>query len=209
MYIPWERRRRPYQGYDRPELAEPEPQSIKLTSSVTQVPNDLLHCEQSATDAAQLYGSLDAAVRVAYLATLRGSANRIDTAHYVGLLRSGRQSLGELCDEMRSSPEYRELDQRLQAQTNGIDRLGVTSIAERRGALPEGSGSDARKGKVAAFTMVYNESLNLPIWLRYYGSLLGRENLFVLDDGSDDRSTETLSCNRIRLPRCDKDEVRR
>ncbi|MDP5238964.1 SEC-C metal-binding domain-containing protein [Uliginosibacterium sp. 31-16] len=43
--------------------------------------------------------------------------------------------------------------------------------------------------KTAVFTMVYNESLFLPIWLQHYGSIFGLENCFVLDDGSNDGST--------------------
>jgi SEC-C motif/Glycosyl transferase family 2 len=44
------------------------------------------------------------------------------------------------------------------------------------------------KKPVAAITMVFNESLLLPIWLNYYGSKFGQENLFVIDDGSNDMS---------------------
>lgn len=44
------------------------------------------------------------------------------------------------------------------------------------------------KKPVAAITMVFNESVLLPIWLNYYGSNFGHENLFVIDDGSNDAS---------------------
>ena len=65
--------------------------------------------------------------------------------------------------------------------------------------------------KIAAFTMVYNEQVFLPIWRRYYAQALGEENLFVLDHGSDDNSTADLGCvNRIRIPRGDAfDELQR
>lgn len=66
--------------------------------------------------------------------------------------------------------------------------------------------------KVAAITMVYNEHLYLPIWLRYYGRSLGAENLFVIDHGSDDGSTARHAqggWNRIRLPRDEFDEEAR
>lgn len=56
--------------------------------------------------------------------------------------------------------------------------------------------------ETAAFTMVWNEAERLPRWLAYYGGELGRRNLFVLDDGSDDGSTESLhEVNVVRLPR--------
>jgi hypothetical protein len=42
------------------------------------------------------------------------------------------------------------------------------------------------KGEVAAIAMVFNEPVFLPIWLAYYGVELGYENLFVIDDGSND-----------------------
>jgi Glycosyl transferase family 2/SEC-C motif len=44
------------------------------------------------------------------------------------------------------------------------------------------------KRPVAAITMVFNEAIFLPIWLNHYGSALGYENLFVIDDGSNDGS---------------------
>jgi hypothetical protein len=56
--------------------------------------------------------------------------------------------------------------------------------------------------KIAALTFVYNENVNLPIWLRYYGSQFGNKNLFVIDRESDDRSTNDLGdANRIVVPR--------
>lgn len=55
--------------------------------------------------------------------------------------------------------------------------------------------------RVAALTYVYNESVNLPIWRRYYGQQFGENNLFLIDRSSDDGSTEDLGdVNRIRLP---------
>lgn len=43
--------------------------------------------------------------------------------------------------------------------------------------------------KIAAITMVFNEQVFLPIWLHHYGRQLGENNLFVIDDGSNDDST--------------------
>lgn len=42
--------------------------------------------------------------------------------------------------------------------------------------------------KVAAITMVHNESAFLPIWLRYYASQLGYDNLYLVDHRSNDNS---------------------
>lgn len=46
--------------------------------------------------------------------------------------------------------------------------------------------------KIAALTMVFNERHFLPIWVNHYGTAIGRENLYVVDDGSDDGSTTGL-----------------
>src|SRR5580692_8702285 len=63
---------------------------------------------------------------------------------------------------------------------------------------------------VAAFTFVYNESVNLPIWLRYYGSNFGSKNLYVIDRESTDGSTSNLGeVSRISIPRTAFDEYRR
>lgn len=42
----------------------------------------------------------------------------------------------------------------------------------------------------AVFTMVYNESIFLPIWLRYYSRFFDPEDIYVLDHQSTDGSTE-------------------
>lgn len=63
---------------------------------------------------------------------------------------------------------------------------------------------------VAAVTFVFNEAVNLPIWLDYYGGNFGRENLFVVDRESTDGSTDNLgSSNKIRLPHIAFDEDRK
>jgi len=59
----------------------------------------------------------------------------------------------------------------------------------------------------AAVTFVYNESVNLPIWVKYYGENFGFENLFVIDRSSVDGSTEGLGAvNVIKIPRPEFDE---
>ena len=61
--------------------------------------------------------------------------------------------------------------------------------------------------KTAAVTFVYNERFNLPIWMRYFGDQFGKENLFVVDLGTNDGSTDDLGdVNKIALPRDEFDE---
>ena len=64
--------------------------------------------------------------------------------------------------------------------------------------------------QVCALTNVYNERLNLPLWLRHYGRQVGASNLIVLDHGSDDGSTSDLGQTSIvRLPRTTFNDVQR
>jgi Glycosyl transferase family 2 len=64
--------------------------------------------------------------------------------------------------------------------------------------------------RVAIVTMVYNERVNLPIWLRHYTSHCPGAVLFVIDHGSDDGSTRGLpSANLIPLPRTPFDDQTR
>ncbi|MFG1466857.1 glycosyltransferase family 2 protein, partial [Xanthobacter sp. DSM 24535] len=56
--------------------------------------------------------------------------------------------------------------------------------------------------KVAVITMVYNEKINLPIWMSYYGNMFGSENLYIIDHGSNDGSVDNIGeASRIKLPR--------
>ena len=60
---------------------------------------------------------------------------------------------------------------------------------------------------VAVFTFTYNEAINLPIWIRYFGCLFGEENLFVADRSSNDGSTAILGLvNKVNLPHGPFDE---
>lgn len=62
----------------------------------------------------------------------------------------------------------------------------------------------------AVVTFVYNESVNLPIWVRYYGRFFGDRNLFVIDHSSSDGSTENLGLvNKLWLDRKELDEHKR
>jgi len=68
-------------------------------------------------------------------------------------------------------------------------------------SLPDSTGADpSSTPRVAVLTMVRNEADMLPRWIEYYGHQVGVENLIVVDDNSDDGSTDDLPCARIRLP---------
>ena len=68
--------------------------------------------------------------------------------------------------------------------------------------LPAAVALAVPRPRVAAVTMVYNEAVYLPIWLKHYGAQVGIENCYVVDHGSDDGSTEGLvGCNVVRIPR--------
>jgi hypothetical protein len=60
-----------------------------------------------------------------------------------------------------------------------------------------------RPGKLAIFTHVFNEGRMLQLWERHYLQFVPASCLYVLDDGSADRSLESLSpeVNRISMPR--------
>lgn len=56
--------------------------------------------------------------------------------------------------------------------------------------------------KIAAFTMVYNDPVFLPIWHHHYGRAFGADNIFVLDHGSDDGCARDLGAAHVlRVPR--------
>lgn len=59
--------------------------------------------------------------------------------------------------------------------------------------------------KIAVLTMAYNEPVYLPIWARYYGQIVGAQNLFIIDHGSTDDCMSQLprAANIIRVPRSD------
>jgi hypothetical protein len=58
-------------------------------------------------------------------------------------------------------------------------------------------------GRIAVFTMAYNEQPMLPLWARYYASQFGAKNLFVIDHGSSPPLIDLLprEVNVYRLPR--------
>jgi glycosyltransferase involved in cell wall biosynthesis len=62
----------------------------------------------------------------------------------------------------------------------------------------------SKNKKLAIITFVYNEKVQLPRWLKYYASQVeSGKDLYILDHGSDDGSTNGLEdkYNLIRLPR--------
>lgn len=65
------------------------------------------------------------------------------------------------------------------------------------------------KAPLAAVTMVYDEPVFLPVWLRHHSRTIGVEHCYVIDHGSDDGSTDRLKCNRLRIPRSPQDDARR
>lgn len=63
---------------------------------------------------------------------------------------------------------------------------------------------------VAVVTMFYNETVNLPIWVKYYGNIFGRDSLYPIDHGSEqDVRDVTAGCNYIRIPRSPFNDPRR
>src|SRR5208282_4196404 len=61
--------------------------------------------------------------------------------------------------------------------------------------------------QIAIVTMVYNERVNLPIWIRHYTNHCPGATLFVIDHGSDDGSTQGLiGVNLVPLPRTPFDD---
>lgn len=64
--------------------------------------------------------------------------------------------------------------------------------------------------KIAIITMVYNESLNLPMWVNHYSNQCPGSELYVIDHGSDISVRESQGgVNVLRIPRSDFDERRR
>lgn len=63
-----------------------------------------------------------------------------------------------------------------------------------------GSGDLPSSPRVVVLTMARNEPDMLPRWVKYYGGQVGLDNVIVLDDNSDDGSTDDLPCQRLRVP---------
>jgi hypothetical protein len=76
-----------------------------------------------------------------------------------------------------------------------------TTLAIRR--LKQYSIPPVKGGRLAAFTIAFNEALVIPIWARYYAKIVGPENLFILDHSSTVDYTTMVpeGVTVIRLPR--------
>ncbi len=90
---------------------------------------------------------------------------------------------------------------------------GVRDLLRRRNterpapAAPAAQGEPVRADRepgeplrIAALTFCRDEGRMLPLWIGYYGGLLGNENLYVVDDNSEDGSTEDLPCDVLHIP---------
>ena len=54
--------------------------------------------------------------------------------------------------------------------------------------------------RIAAITFCRDEGRMLPLWIKYYGAQFGVENLYVVDDNSEDGSTDDLPCDVLHIP---------
>ena len=63
--------------------------------------------------------------------------------------------------------------------------------------------------RVAAVTMMFNEPVWAPVWVRHYARQVGAENCLVLDHGTTDGSTEGLGVRVERVRRSALDEEAR
>ena len=60
--------------------------------------------------------------------------------------------------------------------------------------------------RLAALTMIFNEPVWAPVWVRHYARQVGQENCFVLDHGSTDGSTAGLGVQVELVERTSLDE---
>ena len=87
---------------------------------------------------------------------------------------------------------------------------GVRALLRRKatpepGEDPEADPAPAQRGpdeplRVAAITFCRDEGRMLPLWVKYYGGQFGVENLYVVDDNSEDGSTDNLPCDVLHIP---------
>jgi hypothetical protein len=77
-----------------------------------------------------------------------------------------------------------------------VDRVGALAVLAR---VPNAPRRPSRQVRFAVVTMVADEAFFLPIWLRYYGSFADAADIYVLDHGSTDGSTEGPGFQRIEV----------
>ncbi len=51
--------------------------------------------------------------------------------------------------------------------------------------------------KIAVITMAYNDEFFLNRWIKYYGQLFGEENLFILQDGLDQKTPKLVGNSNV------------
>lgn len=63
---------------------------------------------------------------------------------------------------------------------------------------------------VCVITMVYNESFNVPLWIKYYSRQVGKQNLLIIDNDSTDESVQSIrAVPHLRYPRTTFSDVER
>jgi len=87
---------------------------------------------------------------------------------------------------------------------------GVRDYLRRRPAPDEGERSEPESAspernpneplRIAAITFCRDEGRMLPLWVKYYGGQFGEDNLYVVDDNSEDGSTDDLPCDVLHIP---------
>lgn len=87
---------------------------------------------------------------------------------------------------------------------------GVRGFLRRKAAPGQGEGAEQESApverdpdeplRIAAITFCRDEGRMLPLWIKYYGEQLGVENLYVVDDNSEDGSTDNLPCDVLHIP---------
>jgi Glycosyl transferase family 2 len=98
-------------------------------------------------------------------------------------------SSGFECDvELRAGSGSRlRIDLLARTAAAGWQAAGAIEVSLSPGGEDHGSGRPR-----AAFTIVQNEPVMLPLWLDYYGRYFDAEDLYVLDHGTSDGSTSQL-----------------
>lgn len=77
---------------------------------------------------------------------------------------------------------------------------GQEPAAQERPDAPPVQREPGEPLRVAAITFCRDEGRMLPLWIKYYGAQFGVENLYVVDDNSEDGSTDELPCDVLRIP---------
>jgi reversibly glycosylated polypeptide / UDP-arabinopyranose mutase len=68
---------------------------------------------------------------------------------------------------------------------------------QRSAGVPRATG---RQRSAAVFTIVRNEPVNLPIWLRYYTRHFDANDIYIIDNGANDDVATTWTVNVVKKP---------